>query len=221
METVWVVLERADDIFKFIFWNECILISINTLLNLVPKCQINNSSNGSDNGLVPCLNNRWYVYRRIYASLGLNELKITHCQLPVFIRDWLYKVYARSYVGDTLFLFKADTESNVLQVHARCTINGIRMQCADILHDFLNYEYALDHKWNINMKQALTSIESRRYILTYIRLLSELIRISFNLFHDLFLDENIFSWDHLCRLQANRKYQWTSTVNEISRGKCH
>ena len=29
---------------------------------------------GSDNGLVPDLNQCWLAYRRIYASRGLNEL---------------------------------------------------------------------------------------------------------------------------------------------------
>ena len=50
----------ADDIFKCIFLNENVWIPVKISLKYVPKGPINN---------IPAL-----VYRRIYASLGLNEL---------------------------------------------------------------------------------------------------------------------------------------------------
>ena len=51
----------ADDIFKCIFLNENVWISIEISLKFVPKGPINN---------IPA----WLIHRRIYASLGLNEL---------------------------------------------------------------------------------------------------------------------------------------------------
>ena len=65
----------ADDIFKCIFLNENVWISIAISLKFIPKGQINN---------IPALvhimawpyylNQWWLVYYRIYASLGLNEI---------------------------------------------------------------------------------------------------------------------------------------------------
>ena len=66
----------ADHIFKCIFMNEKICISIRISLKFFPKCPIDKKRIGSGNGLA--LNNReaiiWIdadpVHRRIYASLG-------------------------------------------------------------------------------------------------------------------------------------------------------
>ena len=66
-----------DDILKCIFWYENAWISIRILLNVVPRdpvtiiaalLQIMWSAPNH------YLNQWWLVYRRIYASLGLNEL---------------------------------------------------------------------------------------------------------------------------------------------------
>ena len=70
----------TDDIFKCIFlnWNIWILIKIS--LKFVPKGQINNIP-AMVQLLAPSrrqaifFNQWWLVYRRIYASLGLNDLK--------------------------------------------------------------------------------------------------------------------------------------------------
>ena len=70
----------SDDIFKCIFSNENIIISIKISLKFSPKGPINNIP-----ALVQImdwrrpatshyLNQWWLDYRRIYASLGLNEL---------------------------------------------------------------------------------------------------------------------------------------------------
>ena len=68
----------ADAIFKCIFLNENVSIAIKISLKFVPKGPINNIP-----ALVQImawrrpshnLNQWWSVYRRIYASLGLNEL---------------------------------------------------------------------------------------------------------------------------------------------------
>ena len=62
----------ADDIFKRIFFNENVWISLNISLKFVT---------GGQNHNIPALiqishylNHWWLVYRRIYASLGFNEL---------------------------------------------------------------------------------------------------------------------------------------------------
>ena len=64
------------------FFNENVWISIKMSLNFVPKGPINNIP-----ALVRiitcqttshCLNQRSLVYRRIYASLGLNELSLNN-----------------------------------------------------------------------------------------------------------------------------------------------
>ena len=80
----------ADDIFKRIFFNENVWISIKISLKFVPKGPINNNN-------IPALvqimawrrssyylNQWWLVYPRIYASLGLNELSgvTVAAQLP-------------------------------------------------------------------------------------------------------------------------------------------
>ena len=67
------------DIIKCIFLNENVRIPIKISLKIVPKGPNNKfSSIGSDNGLVTrhYLKQCWLVYRRIYASLGLNELTL-------------------------------------------------------------------------------------------------------------------------------------------------
>ena len=69
-----------DDIFKSIFLNENVSISIKISLKFVPKGQINNIPAMvqivADQATSHYLNQWWLVYWRIYASLGLNELKM-------------------------------------------------------------------------------------------------------------------------------------------------
>ena len=64
----------ADDIFKRIFCNENVWISIYISLKFVPKGPINNIPAYSWTAPSHYLNQWWLVYRRIYASLGLNEV---------------------------------------------------------------------------------------------------------------------------------------------------
>ena len=72
----------ADDTFKCIFLNENVRISIKISLKFVPKGPINNNPAlvqimawcRSDDK--PLSEPWWLVYWRIYASLGLNELKM-------------------------------------------------------------------------------------------------------------------------------------------------
>ena len=63
----------ADDIFKWIFLNENVWTSIIISLKFVPRGPI---SNIPDQATSHYLNQWWLNYWRIYASLGLNELKI-------------------------------------------------------------------------------------------------------------------------------------------------
>ena len=63
----------ADDIFKRIFLNESTWILIKISLKLVPKDPIHNIP-GAVQATSHYLNQWWLGYRRIYASLGLNEL---------------------------------------------------------------------------------------------------------------------------------------------------
>ena len=77
----------SQTIFSHAFsWNESVWISINISLKFVPKGQINHIP-----ALVQAtshyLNQSLYDYRRIYASLGLNELNIT------FINSWIMCTY--------------------------------------------------------------------------------------------------------------------------------
>ena len=76
-----------DDIFKSIFFNENVQISIKISLTFVPEAPINNIT-----ALVQImawrrpatshyLNQWWLVYWRIYASFGLNELNISQNNL--------------------------------------------------------------------------------------------------------------------------------------------
>ena len=74
----------ADDIFKRIFLNENIRISIKISLQFVSKGLIENKPalHGSGNGLEPnrrqdiTCSNEDPVYPRIYAALGGDELKV-------------------------------------------------------------------------------------------------------------------------------------------------
>ena len=75
----------ADDIFKCIFLNENVLISSKISLRFVPKGPINN---------IPAwtapshyLNQWWLIYRRIYASLGLNELTLSSVSPRIITRQ--------------------------------------------------------------------------------------------------------------------------------------
>ena len=69
-----------DNIFKWIFLNENVWISINISLKFVPMGPINNIPTlvqlmaWRRPGVSHYLNQWWLDYRRIYASLGLNEL---------------------------------------------------------------------------------------------------------------------------------------------------
>ena len=69
-----------DDIFKYIFLNENVWISIKILLKFVPMSPIYNISSlvqimaYADQATSHYLNQWWLVYWRIHASLGLNEL---------------------------------------------------------------------------------------------------------------------------------------------------
>ena len=69
----------SDDIFKWIFLNENVWISINISLKFVPRGPINNIPIYSDQASSHYLNQWWLDYPRIYASLGLTEL--THWDL--------------------------------------------------------------------------------------------------------------------------------------------
>ena len=71
----------ADDILKWIFLNENVWIPIKISLKFVPQCPINNIPAlvqimaWRRPGASHYLDKWWLDYRRIYASLGLNELK--------------------------------------------------------------------------------------------------------------------------------------------------
>ena len=79
----------ADDTFKRIFVNENVRILIEISLKFVPKGPINNIPSlvqimaWRRQATSHYLNQWWFVYRRIYASLGLTEL--THW-------DWVMHV---------------------------------------------------------------------------------------------------------------------------------
>ena len=83
----------ADDIFRCIFLNEYFLISIK--ISLKEICSEGSSKQysniGSNNGSAPTshfLDQWWLDYRRIYASLGLNELR----GMYHWSGNWMYKM---------------------------------------------------------------------------------------------------------------------------------
>ena len=73
-----------DDIFKWIFFNENVWILINISLKFVPGGPINNIPTlvqvmaWCRPGASHYLNQWWLNYQCIYASLGLNELKLQY-----------------------------------------------------------------------------------------------------------------------------------------------
>ena len=64
----------ADDIFKYIFLNGNVLISLKISLKFVRKVPIDNNSLFACQVTSHYLNQWWLIYWRIYASLGLNQL---------------------------------------------------------------------------------------------------------------------------------------------------
>ena len=76
-----------DNIFKWIFLNENVWISIKISLKFFPKGPINNipavvqimAWRRSGDKPLSYLNQWWLVYRRIYASLSLNEFEKIWC----------------------------------------------------------------------------------------------------------------------------------------------
>ena len=81
-----------DDIFKWIFLNQNVWISINILLKFLPRgLQLTIFQHwfrkwlGADQATSHYLNQWWLDYRRIYASVGLNELKHPLALLPCFL----------------------------------------------------------------------------------------------------------------------------------------
>ena len=100
----------ADDTFKCIFLNENIRISTKNSLKFVPKGLINNIPalvlimawpRPGDKPLY--LNQCWLDHWRIYASLGLNELKQMssnkkECKIKAYVQSfWQHKVMILSY----------------------------------------------------------------------------------------------------------------------------
>ena len=87
----------VDDIFKRIFLNEKIWISIHISLNFVPKGSMNNKW-----ALVQMMARRrigGLVYWRIYPSLGLNELNVLISVLLLIIIRSSYIRQVESVVG--------------------------------------------------------------------------------------------------------------------------
>ena len=96
----------ADDIFKCIFMNENVWILMKISLKFVPKVPINNIP-----ALVQIMAWRrpgdkplsepiiWLVYRRIYASPGLNELMYVQFLLSVHYSDIIMSVMESQIIG--------------------------------------------------------------------------------------------------------------------------
>ena len=80
----WNGQHFADSIFKCIFSNENVLISIKISLKFVPKGPINNIPAllrwwlGADQAISHYLNHWWFYHQCKYASLSLNELTYWH-----------------------------------------------------------------------------------------------------------------------------------------------
>ena len=97
---IWIYTSSiADDVFKWKFFNGNIWISIKISPKFVPKGPINTIPTliqimlGTDQATSRYLNQWWFHYRGIYASLGLNELKdgslqpLSHWILNICIKE--------------------------------------------------------------------------------------------------------------------------------------
>ena len=80
----------ADDIFKCIFSNENVWISLKISVKFVPKVIINNIPRSvqimawRDQGTSHHLNQWSLIYWRIHASLGLNEIRFNNCHSVIW-----------------------------------------------------------------------------------------------------------------------------------------
>ena len=98
----------ADDIFKCIFTNENLWISIKFHWSLFPRVQLTIFQHrfkkwlGDDQATSHYMNQWWLDYRRVYASLGLNELKYTFSIHGIQISVTLFKIH-RGIIWDSLF----------------------------------------------------------------------------------------------------------------------
>ena len=134
----------ADDIFKCIFLNENVWIPLKTSLAFVPKGPINNIPT-----LVQVmatshyLNQWWLIYRRIFASLGLNELMILNTFICTKSVNWSAKCWKISR-GVSLALQLATT----FIVYSDCTINMAFAQVS-----MLAFTTIKKLSWNISVSK--------------------------------------------------------------------
>ena len=84
----------ADDAFKRSFLSENVRISVEMALKFIPTCPINTIPAMVQTSRY--LNQWWLDYRRIYASLGLNELMlqglISVARTLVAVRGWCHQI---------------------------------------------------------------------------------------------------------------------------------
>ena len=107
-----------DDIFKRIFFNENVWISMKISLKFVPKGPINNIPalvqimDWRRQATSHYLNQWWLVYWRIYASLGLNVNGLKECVMtrsdtwtPLIWWSWMVLIYTMQSFYNTVILF--------------------------------------------------------------------------------------------------------------------
>ena len=120
------VRQFADGIFKCIFFNENAWIPINISLKFVPRGPINNIPalvrimawrRSGDRPLFGPMMVRWFDYRRIYASLDLNEL-IPECHLGLWKHPSVILVNPK-YLSALLY-FIPNIQENANEYRKKC-----------------------------------------------------------------------------------------------------
>ena len=104
----------ADDIFNCIFLNENVWIPIKISLKFVPKVQLTIFQHwfrwwlGADQATSHYLNQWWLIYRRIYASLGLDGLSTVTNVLFCIMQNkrivWCHMPNMLNYVQTIFFI---------------------------------------------------------------------------------------------------------------------
>ena len=102
----------ADDIFKCIFLNENVCISLKISLKFVSKVRMNNT---------PAMVQKWLGhYWRIYASLGLNELNTTDKKCVYYLEPDIQFIQKIPFVVGSVNVTFEIPQKNICFCHNAC-----------------------------------------------------------------------------------------------------
>ena len=115
-----------DDIFKCIFLNENVWISIKISLKFVSRGPINKIP-----ALVQIM--AWLVYWRIYASLGLN-VELNHCDLKKCWTFWIHDFYCILWLKSSKYSVKFHS----VVIHIWLSLVQVMAWCRQATSHYLN-----------------------------------------------------------------------------------